>query len=65
MLTGMPRTATVDITDACVVRFDKRDIDEILDRNPEARRLLQTMIEGRARDAVEKVTRALLSSSEE
>lgn len=66
MLTGMPRTATVAaLTDVCVVRFDKRDIDEILDRNPEARRLLQTMIEGRARDAAEKVTRAFLSSSDE
>lgn len=65
MLTGMPRTATVvALTDVCVVRFDKKDIDDVLDRNPEARRLLETMIEGRARDAAEKVVRAMQSSDE-
>lgn len=59
MLTGMPRTATVTaLTDVCVVRFDKQDIDEVLDRNPGARRLLEAMIAGRARDTMEKVLRA-------
>lgn len=47
MITNMPRTATVTaLTDVSVVRFDKADIERVLDRNPSARRLLQTMIEG-------------------
>lgn len=59
MLTGAPRTATVTaLTDVSVVRFDKRDIDEVLDRNPAARRLLKAMVAGRARDTYEKITRA-------
>ncbi len=59
MLTKMPRTATVTaLTDVSVVRFDKADIERVLDRNPSARRLLQTMIEGRAKDTFEKIARA-------
>lgn len=59
MFTGAPRTATVTaLTDVSVVRFDKRDIDEVLDRNPAARRLLKAMVAGRARDTYEKITRA-------
>lgn len=60
LLNGLPRTATVTaLTDLSVVRFDKADIDDVLDRNPGARRILEAMIEGRARDTVEKVVRAL------
>ena len=52
------RTATVTaLTDVSVIRFDKADIEGVLDRNPAARRLLQTMIEGRAKDTFEKITR--------
>lgn len=59
MITGMPRTATVTaLTDASVVRFDKADIERVLDRDPGARRLLQTMVEGRAKDTFEKIARA-------
>ncbi len=59
MITNMPRTATVTaLTDVSVVRFDKADIERVLDRNQAARRLLQTMIEGRARDTFEKIARA-------
>jgi cAMP-dependent protein kinase regulator len=58
MITDMPRTATVTaLTDVSVIRFDKADIEGVLDRNPAARRLLQTMIEGRAKDTFEKITR--------
>ncbi len=60
MLTGMPRTATVSaLTDASAVRFDKGDIDQVLDRYPAARRLLQAMIKGRAKDTAEKMVKAL------
>jgi CRP-like cAMP-binding protein len=60
MLTGMPRTATVTaLTDTSVVRFDKSDIDAMLDRDPVAKRLLNAMVEGRARDTFEKIAREI------
>lgn len=60
LLTNLPRTATVTaLTDLSVVRFDHADIEEVLGRNPGARRILEAMIEGRARDTAEKVVRAL------
>lgn len=60
MLTGQPRTATVRaLTEVSVVRFDKADIDAVLARDPVALRLLNTMVEGRARDTVEKITREM------
>lgn len=60
LLKGLPRTATVTaLTDLSVVRFDQADIEDVLSRNPDARRILEAMIEGRARDTVEKVVRAL------
>jgi len=60
LLRGLPRTATVTaLTDLAVVRFDQSDIEDVLSRNPGARRILEAMIEGRARDTVEKVVRAL------
>ena len=60
LLKGLPRTATVTaLTDLSVVRFDQADIEDVLSRNPGARRILEVMIEGRARDTVEKVVRAL------
>lgn len=60
LLKGLPRTATVTaLTDVSVVRFDQADIEDVLSRNPGARRILEAMVEGRARDTVEKVVRAL------
>lgn len=60
LLTNLPRTATVTaLTDLSVVRFDHADIEDVLSRNPGARRILEAMIAGRARDTVEKVVRAL------
>lgn len=62
MLSGQPRTATVKaLTEVSLVRFDKKDIDEVLDRAPAARRLLQTMVAGRARSAAERITKHLSS----
>ncbi len=63
LLQGTPRTATVTaLTEVIAVRFDRADIDEVLDRDVSARRLLQAMIAGRARDTAEKVSRALSSA---
>ena len=60
LLKGLPRTATVTaLTELSVLRFDQADIEDVLGRNPAARRILETMVEGRARDTVEKVVRAL------
>ena len=56
VLTGAARTATVTaLTDVCLVRFEKPDIDAILARDPNIRRLLQAVVVGRARDAAEKM----------
>ncbi len=60
MLTGMPRTATITaLTDTVVVRFDRPDIEAVLDADPSARRLLHAMVEGRAKDTFEKIARSL------
>lgn len=60
MLTGMPRTATVTaLTDVSAVRFDRADIDAVLDKKPAARKLLEAMIAGRAKDTADKVVKAL------
>lgn len=59
VLTGLPRTATVtSLTDVCLVEFEKPAVDEVLSRNPDARRLLEAVVLGRARDTAEKVSRA-------
>jgi CRP-like cAMP-binding protein len=59
VLNGSPRTATVvALTDVTAVAFDKRDVDELLASNPKARRLLDAVMLGRARDAAEKIARA-------
>lgn len=56
VLTGSPRTATViAIDDVQVVAFEAHRIQRIVDDYPRVRRLLEALIEGRARDAVEKI----------
>jgi CRP/FNR family transcriptional regulator, cyclic AMP receptor protein len=61
MLTGMPRTASVNaLTDVSVIRFDKQDIDTVLNADPGAMRLVKAMVAGRAKDTL---TRAVLVSS--
>lgn len=59
VLSGSPRTATVvALTQVAAVAFDRHDVDELLASNPKARRLLDTVMAGRARDTAQKVARA-------
>lgn len=56
LLTGSPRTATVKaLEDARVVAFEKHRVMRVIDAYPKVRALLEAMIEGRARDTVEKL----------
>ena len=56
VLTGSPRTASVKAIDAVkVVAFEKHRVQRVIDAHPKVRALLETMIEGRARDTVEKL----------
>lgn len=56
VLTGIPRTATVKALDEVkVVAFEKHRVQRVIDAHPKVRKLLEAMIEGRARDTVEKL----------
>lgn len=56
VLTGSVRTATVvAITPVQVVTFESHRIDRVIDAYPRVRKLLEAMVEGRARDTVEKI----------
>ncbi|RZO64490.1 MAG: cyclic nucleotide-binding domain-containing protein [Sandaracinaceae bacterium] len=56
VLTGGVRTATVRAeVDAQLVAFEKHRIQRVIDAHPRVRKLLEAMIEGRARDTVEKI----------
>lgn len=56
VLTGSPRTATVTaITPVTAVTFARHRILRLLDENPKVRALLDTLVEARARDTVEKL----------
>ena len=56
LLTGSPRTATVKaLDDVKVVAFEKHRVQRVIDAYPRVRKLLEAMIEGRARDTVEKL----------
>ena len=56
VLTGSARTATViAITPVQVVTFESHRIDRVIDAYPRVRKLLEAMVEGRARDTVEKI----------
>lgn len=56
LLTGSPRTATVKAVDAVkAVAFEKHRVQRVIDTYPKVRALLEAMIEGRARDTVEKL----------
>ena len=53
---GGPRTATVTaLEDVQAVAFERHRIMRIVDRYPKVRQILEAMIEGRARDTVEKL----------
>ncbi|MEI8255120.1 MAG: cyclic nucleotide-binding domain-containing protein [Deltaproteobacteria bacterium] len=61
VLTNAMRTATVTaLTDTATVAFERKDVDELLSSNPKAKRLLDAVMNGRARDTAEKVAKASL-----
>lgn len=56
VLTGGTRTATVTAIDAVqVVAFENHRIERVIDAYPRVRKLLEGLVEGRARDTVEKI----------
>ena len=56
VLSGGPRTATVTAaTDVDAVAFEKHRIERILADYPKVRALLEALVEGRARDTIEKI----------
>ncbi len=58
LLSGRPRTATVVALEPCTMLcFPKQQIEEILDAYPKVRKLLESIVLGRARDTIEKITR--------
>jgi len=60
LLSGRPRTATVVAVEPCTMLcFPKRQIEEILNAYPKVRKLLETVVLGRARDTIEKITRPM------
>jgi len=55
VLTGRPRTATVlAIDDVELVAFGKQALEPILRKYPRVRKLMQVVVEGRVRTAIEK-----------
>lgn len=57
-LTGSPRTATVMAMEASeLYRFSKRQIDDVLEQYPKVKKRLESLVVGRARDTIEKITR--------
>jgi CRP/FNR family transcriptional regulator, cyclic AMP receptor protein len=55
LLTGRPRTATVTAMDSVeVIVINGDDMEGILRRYPKVRKLMQTVVEGRVRTALEK-----------
>jgi CRP-like cAMP-binding protein len=56
VLTGSPRTATVDAVGAvtCAVLARHR-VQRVLDAHPRVRELLETLVEGRARQTLERI----------
>jgi len=56
LLTGEPRTATVTaLTDLDAVAFARHRIERVLADYPKVAELLQTLVERRARDTIEKI----------
>jgi len=58
LLSGRPRTATVVASEQCTMLcFHQKQIDEILIAYPKVRKLLESIVLGRAKDTIEKITR--------
>ncbi|MGF1467437.1 MAG: cyclic nucleotide-binding domain-containing protein [Sandaracinaceae bacterium] len=56
VLSGSPRTATVTtLTELKVVAFETHRVHRLLDDYPRVRKVLEALVEGRARDAAEKI----------
>jgi CRP-like cAMP-binding protein len=56
VLSGGARTATVRaLTDVDAVGFERHRIRRILEDYPKVRQVLETLVEGRARDTIEKI----------
>ena len=56
LLTASPRTATVEAADdVTLIALEKHRVQRVIDAYPKVRELLEAMIEGRARDTVEKL----------
>jgi len=55
VLTGRPRTATVlAVDDVELIAFGKQALEPILRKYPRVRKLMQVVVEGRVRTAIEK-----------
>lgn len=58
VLTGAPRTATIDALDEVdAVSFERGAVDALLDDFPKVRRLLEALVGARARDTIDKIVR--------
>jgi CRP-like cAMP-binding protein len=58
LLSGRPRTATVVAGESSTLLcFHKAQIDETLVAYPKVRKLLESIVLGRAKDTIEKITR--------
>ena len=58
LLTKQPRTATVVAMENCrLLRFNRKEIEEVLDAYPKVKKLLQAIVVGRAKDTIEKLSR--------
>lgn len=56
LLAEGPRTATVTaITDVDAVAFERDRLFELFEAYPQVREVLESLVEGRARDAIEKI----------
>ncbi len=61
LLSGHPRTATVMTTEpSAMLCFSKQEIEEVLSAYPKIRKLLETIVLGRAKDTIEKITKVPL-----
>jgi CRP/FNR family transcriptional regulator, cyclic AMP receptor protein len=58
LLSRRPRTATVRTLEACTMLcFYRNQIEDVLNAYPRVRKLLETVVLGRAKDTIEKITK--------
>lgn len=61
VLKGAPRTATVvALTDLVTVAFERTNVEKLVLASPRAKKMLEALVAGRARDALDKIERASL-----